>query len=45
MAIDPGDTSATMWLMEQLDAVGRHIREGTSSKDSNESDINDCEGE
>ena len=33
MAMDPGDTPGEIWLREQLDAVGLHISEESSSED------------
>ena len=44
-AMDPGDTPGEIWLREQLDAAGIHISEGSSPEDSDESDINDFEGQ
>ena len=44
-AMAAGDTPGEIWVREQLDAVGLHISEESSSEDSDESDINDFEGQ
>ena len=44
-AMAAGDTPGEIWLREQLDAVGLHISEESSSEDSDESDSNDFEGQ